>query len=395
MRNIAAFLLAAILFIASAMGIHARFSGKYPAYSIEYGTWINSAKFACSAGLSELASEPGSIPVFGSSELRHGQKSGFHSNTLLKDTGVKPVFIGKAGYQSLTHAITLGAMADSLDSRKVVLVFSMQWLKEGGVKKDAFASSFSEDNFIKFLENENIDSDTKDYVMSRADELTADNANMNGKIRQDIRWYRSDGCSGGSFSCVSGALHRFAVQERAHMRLMIESSIFNKDKTDAGNEAANGNRIKRPDWEAYGEQAYIKGARLSESNPFGMFDSVYKSTYKAIIANGSAKRPSYTADSPELADMECFFKICEQSNIEPMVIIVPFNGYWYDYLELYSEQRHELYESVRRLADKYGAACADLSDNEYAPYYFEDNSHPALKGLVDINEKIYEFCTAS
>jgi D-alanine transfer protein len=101
------------------------------------------------------------------------------------------------------------------------------------------------------------------------------------------------------------------------------------------------------------------------------------------------------SDSQELKDMECFIEICRQNNIEPMLVIVPFNGYWYDFMGVDKEQREELYESVRSLAEKYDVTYADLSDNEYELYYFEDNSHPALKGLVDINEKIYEFCKSA
>ena len=74
-----------------------------------------------------------------------------------------------------------------------------------------------------------------------------------------------------------------------------------------------------------------------------------------------------------------------------MVVILPFNGYWYDYTELTAEERSAFYEKVRCIAEDYGAQCADLSGNEYTEYYFEDNSHPALKGLVDLNEAIYEF----
>ena len=33
----------------------------------------------------------------------------------------------------------------------------------------------------------------------------------------------------------------------------------------------------------------------------------------------------------------------------------------------------------------------DMTDGEYEKYYFEDESHLALKGLVTFNEKIYNF----
>lgn len=393
MRNIMAFLLAVVLFAGSAAGMHFCFSGKYPDYSLEYGTWINSAKFANGEGLQHLVSKSGAVPVFGSSELRHGQKSKFHSNKLLKNTGTKPVFIGKAGYQSLNHAITLGAIGNSMKDRRAILIVSMQWLKKDGVKTDAFGSSFSEENFIEFLENENISDETKDYVINRANDLTKDNDKMNTKIMRDADWYRSGSSYGNIFTAIAGEIHKFIVMEKNHMRLVMESASHDFNTKSVKTSIKENMTI--PNWKEYRQKAATKGEKLCTSNPFGMYDSVYKSTYNSIVKNGNVNKPSYTTKSPELGDLECFLQVCRQENIKPMLIIVPFNGYWYDFLELDSGQRQELYNAVIQVAEKYGADYADLSNKEYESYYFEDNSHPALKGLVDINEKIYEFCTAS
>ena len=40
---------------------------------------------------------------------------------------------------------------------------------------------------------------------------------------------------------------------------------------------------------------------------------------------------------------------------------------------------------------EYDVQLADMTDGEYEKYYFEDESHLALKGLVTFNEKIYDF----
>jgi D-alanine transfer protein len=383
MRNIAAFFTAAVLFIISAVGMHISLQNEYPNYSINYGTWINTAKFGYAEGLSRIETETDAIPVFGSSELRHGQKSGFHANTLLKDTGVNPLFIGKSGYQSLSHAITLGAMSDSLKDKKVVMIVSMQWLKSGGVKNDSFQSAFSEENFIEFLENENISSDIKEYVVKRAEELTSDNDAMNKKIIHDAAWYIDESKQYG----IPAMLHRYTVSERSHMNLILQMKAC-RFSAENGTESV-------PDWEAYRSAAEEEGQKLCSANNYGMYDISYKKVYESIIKSGNVKKPSYVSDSQELQDMECFIEICRQNNIEPMLVIVPFNGYWYDFMGVDKEQREELYESVRSLAEKYDVTYADLSDNEYELYYFEDNSHPALKGLVDINEKIYEFCKSA
>ena len=46
---------------------------------------------------------------------------------------------------------------------------------------------------------------------------------------------------------------------------------------------------------------------------------------------------------------------------------------------------------IRKIAKEYDVQLADMTDGEYEKYYFEDESHLALKGLVTFNEKIYDF----
>ena len=46
---------------------------------------------------------------------------------------------------------------------------------------------------------------------------------------------------------------------------------------------------------------------------------------------------------------------------------------------------------IRKIAKEYDVQLADMTDGEYEKYYFEDESHLALKGLVTFNEKIYNF----
>lgn len=153
----------------------------------------------------------------------------------------------------------------------------------------------------------------------------------------------------------------------------------------------SGAKLSQATWEQLRKEAETEGHKLSDGNDYGMFDSVYKGTYQTLIANGKHKNPKYTLDSMEFSDLECFLSICREEGIEPLVVILPFNGYWYDYTELMAEERSTFYEKIRCIAEDYGVQCADLSGNEYTEYYFEDNSHPALKGLVDLNEAIYEF----
>ena len=96
MRNIKAFLVALLIFCITVQMFHLGIKKELPGYELSYGTWINEAKFASTDGLDKMLASSQSIPIFGSSELRHGQKSKFHANTIFKNADMEPVFIGQA-----------------------------------------------------------------------------------------------------------------------------------------------------------------------------------------------------------------------------------------------------------------------------------------------------------
>lgn len=50
---------------------------------------------------------------------------------------------------------------------------------------------------------------------------------------------------------------------------------------------------------------------------------------------------------PEYDDLECFLKVCQQLEIEPLIVIVPVNGYYYDFTGFPKEARQNYYEKVR------------------------------------------------
>ena len=52
------------------------------------------------------------------------------------------------------------------------------------------------------------------------------------------------------------------------------------------------------------------------------------------------------ASSPEYGDLECFLKICKAENIKPMLIVLPVNGYWYDYTGLTAKKRAVLSKNI-------------------------------------------------
>ncbi len=379
MKNIKAFLTAFVLFLLTAAGIHAAAAKGLPRYNIRIGTWIEPSKFVCTNGLAQLLGGENAVAVFGSSELRHGQNTEFGGNSIFRDSDMDPVYIGQAGYQSLTHAITAGALGETLSGKKAVIIVSPQWFKDGGVKKSAFGSSFSEDAFLTFLKNDKLSGETKQYVIERARELAADNSALLEKIETDIEL-----CEGGIHKEGMSRLREFLVKERTDTGLFLKAWAGGKLNQEKGQQ-------REIDWDALYVEAVESGKKIADNNAYGMLDAVYENQYRDLIEGDGVKKPAYRVDSKEFEDLECFLKVCTENKINVLLVMLPFNGYWYDYLELDKTEREALYDRTKELAKAFGVSYADLSPNEYEPYYFEDNSHPALKGLVDMNEQIYRF----
>lgn len=68
----------------------------------------------------ENMSENG-YPIFGSSEFQHGKENFYHPSQVFSGTDFQPMLIGAGYYQSLSHAITLASIEDSMKVQKAAL----------------------------------------------------------------------------------------------------------------------------------------------------------------------------------------------------------------------------------------------------------------------------------
>ena len=301
---------------------------------------------------------------------------------------MKPVFIGKGGYQSLYHAIAVGSIGETLKGRKIVISVSPQWFKNTGVKEDAFGATYSESNFIEFLKNKDISDSAKDYVISRAIDLTKNNPTMCNRIKDDVRWYRDN--SKNPWDIFRKSIHTRLVEDKADIKLFLnawKAGMLGK----SSDEKADGTTNKKIKWKKYYKKAEKKGIKKTSKNQMGMLDNVYNKKYKKLVDQNIRWKPTYTENSVEGKDLACLLQICKEENLQVMVVLQPFNGLYNDYIRWPKKRRNAIYNKIRKIAKEYDVQLADMTDGEYEKYYFEDESHLALKGLVTFNEKIYDF----
>ena len=125
--------------------------------------------------------------VFGSSEFRHGIKTKYHPKSVFENQNVSLMLIGGPYNQCLNHAITLGAVENKIQKKKVVLLVSPSWFYKSGVTPDRYSLRFSESNYMALMENKKIPKSIKRYVAARSEKLLSTNDSMQQRVKRDDR----------------------------------------------------------------------------------------------------------------------------------------------------------------------------------------------------------------
>lgn len=384
MKKAVAFLVALFLFLGTVIGCHFWFDNKLNFHNPKFGTWIDENKFfshdAITANL-----DKNSIVVFGSSELKHMINTRYHPEKMFAGKDINTMLIGAGYYQSLFHAIALSAIEPGMEQKKVVLIVSPQWFRAKGVIPNAYASRFSEDNFIAMLENKNLSLETKKYLIHRTksllvnDTATLQRVDLYDKIlmKHEESWKDR----------VYFKMYTGFLKEKANVSIVTKAYLNGLKHSPKLKESST-----PIDWQRYLDRAAIDGAKRTESNSFYIKDKYFNWHIKPQLEKrkNSGIHSSYCS-SPEYKDLKMFLEVCKELDVKPLIVSVPVNGWWYDYSGFPKEDRQKYYENIREIAREYDAQLADFSKDEYTPYFLEDTIHLGWKGWVDVNESIYNF----
>ncbi len=384
MKKIYAFLIALFLFGITITGCHFYTIDRIAVNNTSFSLWPAEAKGTSLAGLTENMNET-TIPVFGSSEFQHGKETEYHPTNVFAGNRFNPMLIGAGYYQSLSHAITLAAIEPSMKQRKAVLILSPQWFRKPGVVDQAFTSRFSENLYAAMLQNDKISDSTKEYISERTQKLlSVDKTTKEHAALHDKVLWKNEGSEAEN------------LKEKVWTTFLHEKDRFGitSDLIKAGIKKGTGIAAEdvEPDWNMLLSNAESSGKKENQ-NEFYINNSSYKKLLSVLPSKKGMNRDAKTGyqNSPEYDDLRCFLNVCKEADIEPMLVIIPVNGYYYDFTEFPNEARQKYYEKVRRVADEFNVQVADFSDDEYTEYFFEDRVHLGKKGWVKVNESIYKF----
>lgn len=385
MKKIAAFLTALILFAVSVTAFHTIVGESLDTNNSEFGTWISSKKDLSYRAVSSNI-EDDTYLMLGSSEFHHGKKSPYHPTAIFRSMGMNVMCIGAAQNQSLTHAITMGAVGNNLKTKKAVLIVSPSWFSKSGTSPEGFAARFSENMYEQMLENDSLSEETKEAISDRVEELLEISPKALDSAKRARRILLKG--SAGFKDKVYFSTNRWINDEKESVSagLMWKSTgLKNYEKYTKTNEGSE------PDWDRMAEQADEEFAE-NMTNDFYMKDSLYSKKVVPMMdeRKGADKTRTY-ANSPEYGDLRLFLDVCREEGIEVMMIMLPVNGYWYDYTGFKKENRETFSTEVTKVAEEYGIKTCNFFDQCYTPGFLEDIVHPAGKGWVRINEAAYRF----
>lgn len=387
MKKVVAFLIALVLFLGTIGSIHLFIDKNMQFDSHSFGSWISQFKFFAGDEI-KANIDKDTIVVLGSSEFRHGKKMSTHPKNLFRNNRMNMLMVGAGYYQSLFHATELAAIEDGIKNKKVVLILSPQWFKPEGTLPPAYASRFSENNFIALLQNKHISQDAKDYVLSRSKELLKGDPPTLDRVKKYERVFIKGNASLADRQYVR--FYRKFLAEKSKISIFTSAKIDRVKEYDPNKKY----KVEEPDWAEYRKKAEIEGKKGAKGNPFYVSNKVYKKQILPTMKKlkDSAVNSSY-ARSPEYDDLRCFLEICKDTGIKPMLVMMPVNGFWYDHLGFPKKERQKYYQNIRKLAGEYGVQVADFSGEEYTHYFFIDKVHLGWKGWLDVNESIYDFAT--
>lgn len=325
--------------------------------------------------------------LLGSSEFRYSLNSVYHPRNLLKQNGINYISIGSGAYQSLIHALIAGSVGPKLTSRKIVLIVSPSWFRDPAIDAESYNASFSLLHYQHFMENPDISLSAKRYMSKRTHQLLVCETS---KIR-DIDRIDAVNKLKTSLNPANPMLYRFQaslLQDQDYMTLsmLLWKKEFFKEILPPHKQI-----LSISDWNKVLKNARREERGKHKKQHFYMSNYIWPERRRPFIKSKNKYRTVNMLKSKEMDDFRLFLKICKAQNLDAKIIILPFNGYCYDYSGIPKTSREQFGHTIAKIAESYRYSYSDLTKYQYDKAFFVDAVHPSGYGWTVINKEIANF----
>ena len=346
----------------------------------DYGYIYSGAKSE-SLDFVDAASAENTVLLFGSSELSTPSSvipqvpaEVFGMN----DYGLDLMYIGEAYDQSLWQAIAAGAYGSQVKNKKVILIVSPTWFEDDGLDNETFKLRFSYELYRAFCENSAISESSKAYVEKRLAEQGIDPMTIAAGTKSTALDVLNDQI----LSAIADLQIRkdlIDVRERAFDRVFAEAA----------------SQVTPLDFDALYEAALADAQAACTTNDWGMDDAFYQGSIEGKLDRLKRTQTDESfQNQTEYQDFSFFLKVCKEAGLEPLVIISPVHGEFYDWVGTSQTDRQRCYDRIKEICAAHNVACEDYSDKEYETYFLHDIVHFGWTGWVAVEEAIYNYAKA-
>ena len=291
------------------------------------------------------------------------------------DYGVHLMLVGEAFDQCLWHTMALGALAnEGLPRDKVVLIVGLGQYTDGGLDNSSFGARFSYSLYEGFCANERIPEEARAYVMRRLAEQGVDETTIRAGAAAD----------------PVAAIDRAVLDGMQDLRLRYDLIGARAQ----GIARAQG-PVVQPEWDTLRAEALADAQKMSTTNDWGAEDNFYTTQLGPALDGLAGARAAETyTDTTEYDDLDCFLDVCDACGVQPLVIIEPVMGPYYDHIGITQQTREAAYQRIRDVVAAHPSArLTDYSDREYEKYFLFDIVHFGWTGWIEAQRSIYEFAT--
>jgi D-alanine transfer protein len=326
--------------------------------------------------------QPDLLPVYGSSDLN--VRNPFHASALFRTypTGFTVFPVGNVGSTSLIWLQALAAVDSDLRGKKVALSLSPRSFMSQMVDGHAYAANFSRLHASELAFNARLSFAVKQGAARRMLQYPATLANdpllrfalerlADGSLSSRVLYWAS---------LPLGKLHNLVLRLQDDRATLV----FLHAQLGLGPVPRHGAAL---DWTTLLNRAEEQTRRQADGNPFG-FDNAFWASHAPEIA---MQRGGYQAEtsqrtleqSAEWTDLDLLLRAIRDLGGEPLILSIPMNGPYYDYLGVPASTRRAYYDRLRELARTHASLVTDFADHDADKYFTVDSApHLSAKGWV-------------
>ncbi|MFN8473585.1 MAG: D-alanyl-lipoteichoic acid biosynthesis protein DltD [Anaerolineae bacterium] len=333
------------------------------------------------------------MPLYGSSEIAKSQ--GSHASAFFESfpTGFRVLPIARPGASSLIYAQQIAAIGPAARGQKIVVSLTPNLFTTRRLDEASFVHNFDRLHIYSALFNLDLSWELRRDIARftrRYPEASKDDVFL--RLVMDLM---ADSTS------LDRALYTALIPVGKVMELLLEAqdhwaTIGSIPGWRPEMEPLPDRTPRVIDWAAEVQRAEQEARAQSTNNEFGVQNQIWaRHSPDLFMPKGSRSDAEFHATvntSREWADLDVLLRTLREVGADPLIILAPVNGAYFDYLGVSPEARAALYQRLHAAAAPYGIPVVTFEDHDEDRYFSVDPaSHLSPKGWIYYNQVLDAF----